>query len=404
MTETAPTVPPGAPSRRKEQAIRYVAALDGLRALAALGVLIIHTESAAKASITTYVFTGAVVGPLFMVFFAITGFVLYRGWARKHMAMGEPHPVKAKAAADGGADGRTLKFFLRRLARIYPLYWVVATAMLLLSNNTADHSVLDIIQVYLLLPFPNLDALVSLGLGIVVWTLIIDVVFYIYVTIHGPVVSAVVRRLRHRTTPFRIETTILLALSALILASDIWIDAPMAALVCLPVGMWFAVIEAEQDRLQRQLVGVRTMVRAWPVWIVLYFVGAPPVIWIAANAKSYDELIVTRPGVHMLLAFFGLLLLVNILWGKKNWPLQRFLNSKTVRTAGLLTYGTYLWHSVVLLLLDNHWPDAGMAVYQAVTLVGSVVLATITYLLLERPLARFRLDLRAPEPTPRTRS
>lgn len=396
MTETTPV---GAPSGRKEQAIRYVAALDGLRAMAALGVLIIHTESEAKASITTYVITGAVVGPLFMLFFAITGFVLYRGWARKHLAMGERQPVKTKAAADGGADGRTLKFLLRRLLRIYPLYWVVATAMLLLSDSTDSHSVMDIVQVYLLLPFPNIDALVGLGLGIVVWTLIIDVAFYLYVTVHGPLVSMIIRRLRHLTTPFRIETTILLTMCAIILASDFWIPGPMAAVVCLPLGMWFAVIEAEQDRLKRQLAGVRTMVRAWPVWLLLYFTAGPPVIWIATHAKSYDELIVTRPGVFMLLALAGILLLVVILWGKKDWPIQRFLNSKAVRTAGLLTYGTYLWHSVVLLLLNRYWSDAGMAIYQTVTLVGSVALATITYQLIERPLVRLRLEMRAPEPT-----
>ena len=396
MTETIRTA---APSRRKEQAIRYVAALDGLRAMAALGVLIIHTESEAHASITTYVVTGAVVGPLFMLFFAITGFVLYRGWARKHLAMGDTKPAMRKATADGGADGRTLKYLLRRLVRIYPLYWVVATTMLLLSKNTADHSAMDIVQVYLLLPFPNIEALVGLGLGIVVWTLIIDVAFYIYVTIHGPLVSMAIGRLRHRTTPFRIETAILLSLCAVILASDFWVPAPMAALVCLPLGMWFAVIEAEQDRLQRQLSGVRTMIRAWPVWLLLYVTASPPVIWIATHAKSYDELIVTRPGVHMLLALFGILLLVTILWGPKDWPIQRFLNSKMVRTAGLLTYGTYLWHPVVLFLLNKHWPDAGMLIYQVVTLVASVVLATITYRLIERPLARLRVDMRAPEPT-----
>ncbi len=396
MTETAPV---GAPSRRKEQAIRYVAALDGLRAMAALGVLIIHTESEAKASITTYVITGAAVGPLFLLFFAITGFVLYRGWARKHLAMGELQPVKTKAAADGGADGRTLKYLLRRLVRIYPLYWVVATAMLVLSDNTADHSVLDIVQVYLLLPFPNTEALIGLGLGIVVWTLIIDVAFYLYVTVHGPMVSAVIRRFRHRTTPFRIETTILLTMSAVILLSDFWIPVPMAALVCLPLGMWFAVIEAEQDRLKRHLTAVRTMVKAWPVWLLLYVTAAPPVIWFAATATSYDELLITRPVIPMLLAFFGILLLIVILWGKKDWPLQRFLNSKIVRTAGLLTYGTYLWHPVVLTLLNKHWPDAGMAIYQAVTLVGSVTLATITYQLIERPLARIRVDMRSAEPT-----
>jgi hypothetical protein len=230
---------PNEPSRdqRRAKAIQYVAALDGLRAIAALGVVIIHTESEAGASITTYVITGTLAGPFFMLFFAISGFVLYRGWARKNLAVGDRRaPAAAKrGSADGGADGRAGKFLLRRLLRIYPLYWVVATAALLVSDDTG-YSAMDIIQVYLLLPFPNLDALVSLGLGIVVWTLIIDIVFYVYVAIHGPVMHQVVRKLHRRWTPFKIETTVLLTMSAVILFAALFVPAPLSALVCLPDG------------------------------------------------------------------------------------------------------------------------------------------------------------------------
>lgn len=398
-TRSAPQQPSRA--QRKAKAIQYVAALDGLRAIAALGVVIIHTESEANASITTYVITGTITGPFFMLFFAISGFVLYRGWARKNLAIGDPKAPAAarRGTADGGADGRAGKFLLRRLIRIYPLYWVVATAALLVSDNTDGHSLMDIIQVYLLLPFPNLDALVDLGLGIVVWTLIIDILFYVYVAIHGPVMHAVVGKLHRRWTPFQIETTVLLAMSAVILVTALFVPAPLSALVCLPLGMWFAVIEGQQDRLGHQLPGVRAMVNAWPLWIFLYVTLAPIMDMIAISAaEDYGSFLSSMPGIHMLLVLVGFLLLINVLWGPKHWPLPRLLSSRFMRQAGLLTYGTYLWHPVILIVLGQRFPDGSMLLYQSVTIVGSIALAFVTYTLVERPLARVRVGMRAPEP------
>jgi peptidoglycan/LPS O-acetylase OafA/YrhL len=396
------TEPTAERAQRRTQAIRYVASLDGLRALAALGVVIIHTESEAGASIPVYVVTGTITGPFFMLFFAISGFVLYRGWARKHLAMGvrrDPNaPRAATKAADGGADGRTMQYLLRRLIRIYPLYWVVATAALLVSDNTGkDHSILDLIQVYLLLPFPNTNALVELGLGIVVWTLIIDIVFYGYVAVHGIVMSKVIRATRKRHTPFSVESTVLIAMCAVILFAALFVPAPLSALVCLPLGMYFAVIEARQDQLGHQLSGVKTMVRAWPVWVILYLVLAPLVDLIAIEAENYGEFLSAKPGIHMLLVLAGILLLTHVLWAPPSMPIPRFFRSPFMRTAGLLTYGTYLWHPVILILLDQNLPDAGLGVYLVITVFGSIALASVTYVLVERPLGRIRGDMRKVE-------
>ncbi|MEO6989021.1 MAG: acyltransferase [Aquihabitans sp.] len=391
-------------AQRREKSIRYVAALDGLRALAALGVMLIHIVSHAGGSITTYVVVGSVAGPFFVLFFAISGFVLYRGWARKHLALGDRTAGRApRAAAAGGADGRTVKYLLRRLLRIYPLYWVVATAALLVTNNATPHTPLDILQVYLLLPFPNPDALVNFGLGIVVWTLVIDVLFYLYVAIHGPVMTSLIKRLRHRHTPFSIETTVLLGMSAVILVCALFVPAPLSVLVCLPLGMWFAVIEAQQERLGRRLSGIDTMVKAWPVWIVMYMIVSPTTIRIATQSENYGALLETKPGIHMLLVFGGFLLLINVVFGPRHWPFQRFLVSPFMRTAGLLTFGTYLWHPVVLIVLRQQGID-DMFLAGVVTIVASVTLASITYFLLEKPLADLRLKMRKPDspvPTPR---
>jgi peptidoglycan/LPS O-acetylase OafA/YrhL len=388
--------------QRRKKSLQYVASLDGLRALAALGVVIIHTESEAGASITLYVITGTITGPFFLLFFAISGFVLYRGWAHRHMAMGERKgdPARVKGTADGGSDGRTGKYLLRRLIRIYPLYWVVATAALLVSDNTDGHTPLDILQVYLLLPWPNPDALLELGLGIVVWTLIIDIIFYVYIAFHGMVMTKVIRKLRRRHTVFSIESTVLLTMSGLILFTALFVPIPLSALVCLPMGMWFAVIEAKQDRIGRLLPGVDATVRAWPIWIGMYVVLAPLVDMIAIQTETYGEFLSTKPGIHMLLVLVGFWLLVHVLWAPQDWPVPRFLRSEGMRKAGLLTYGTYLWHPVILMVLRQSYPDLGIGAYLVITVSGSITLAAITYVLVERPLSRIRVGMRQPEPVP----
>jgi peptidoglycan/LPS O-acetylase OafA/YrhL len=410
----APTADDVARATRRRKGLQYVAALDGLRAIAALGVVVIHTESAAGATIATYVWTGAVTGPFFMLFFAISGFVLYRGWARRHLAMGDevagPATARAKrGTADGGSDGRTVKYLYRRLLRIYPLYWVVATAALFASDSAGKHGILDYVQVYLLLPFPNPQALVDLGLGIVVWTLIIDVVFYVYIAGHGAVMNSVVRALRHRWSPFTVETWILWTMAVIFVVIGIFVPAPIAALACLPLGMWFAVVEAKQDRDGHRLRLVTDVLRAWPMWLFLYVFVGPLIIRIAIRASTYGELLSASPGIQVLLVLAGLLLFIIVLWGPSRWPFRRWLTSPLMRQAGLITYGMYLWHPVLLILLDRRYEvgDKNMAVYQAVTILGSIALAIVTYTLVERPLARVRGEMRetdAPAPAPARRS
>ncbi|HWJ64994.1 MAG TPA: acyltransferase [Acidimicrobiales bacterium] len=394
-------------ARPPSQGRRYVTALDGLRALCALGVIIIHTQSEKHVSIPTYIYTGALAGPLFLLFFAISGFVLYRAWARKHLAIGLTRTKKVEpkvGSADGGAEGGVFKFLLRRLLRIYPLYWVVATAALLVADSTTHHSLMDYVQVYLLLPFPDPNALLDLGLGIVVWTLLIDVVFYVYVAIHGLVVSAILKR----TTwdPYRFEMATLLPMAVGFAMIHLWVPGPWAALSALPLGMAYAVIDAWQNQNRRRHPLVKGVIKWWWVPLVImvpaYIVGTARVI--AYKPDEYGDLLVNYLWIQIVLLGFGMFLLACIIWGPKHWGLNRFLASKEMVAAGLLTYGIYLWHPVVLSLLHQHADDLSFYAAVTVTLLGSAVLALITYRLVELPLSRQRKRLRddgAPAPATR---
>lgn len=381
--------------QRRSQAIRYVNALDGIRALAALGIVIIHTESEADASMLVYGLTGFITGPFFMSFFIITGFVVYRGWARRHLATHDPPSVGRAGTADGGSDGRRGRFLLRRLIRIYPLYWVVATTAMIVGSEASDHSygIIDRIQVYLLLPWPRLDNLVELGLGLIVWTLVLDVFFYVYVTIHGAVMTRVVAAFP-TTSPFRVELAVLIPMIAVPFLLSPFVPAPIAVLACLPIGMMGAVFEAHHDRTGRRVAIVQVAVEYWALWLGIALVIGPYYVWTIRDLDDFVELLTDVWPIPGLLVVGSAFLLCTVLWGPRRWPFNRLLSSEQMQIAARYTYGLYLWHPVIHIVLREQFPNTSLGENLLITIIGSSALAFVTYHLLEEPLTRVRSRLR----------
>ncbi len=142
--------------------------VQGLRALAALLVVLHHIGT--TDGIETHYLPGA--GPIFGwlrnsgaagvdLFFVISGFIMMTTSWRSF-----------------GATGASAKFFLRRLVRIYPPYWLVLIPLLAVYLIAPDHFTgyhpvhPDLVASFLLLP--------SLGgqLLFVAWTLVFEMYFY----------------------------------------------------------------------------------------------------------------------------------------------------------------------------------------------------------------------------------
>lgn len=377
--------------------MRYVTALDGIRAFAAFGIVLIHTESEAKSSLLVYGMTGLLTGPFFMSFFIITGFVAYRGWARRHLAAHDPKETGPKGTADGGSDGRRSSFLLRRLIRIYPLYWIVATCAMILSSGSADHTytVLDRLQVYLLLPFPRFENLMELGLGLIVWTLVMDVFFYVFVSLWGAVMDRLIRALPD-ADPFRVEMWVLVPMLIIPVALAPFVAAPAAAISCLPLGMILATFEAKHDRIGRLLAVPRALVEYWWLWLILTFTIGPYYVWSIRDLDDYMAPLTEIWPIPALLVLASVMLLSSVLWGPRRWPLNRMFNSEAMRKMSRYTYGLYLWHPVIHIVLREHLPDANLWENLLITTIGSLALAFTTYHLLEEPLGRVRARLRDP--------
>ncbi|WP_228831580.1 acyltransferase family protein [Nocardia elegans] len=177
---------------------RFLPALEGMRGLAALGVVLTHVAFQTGAGGTPVL--GRIWGRFDMavaVFFALSGFLLWR-----------PHAAAARGLGRAPSTG----YYLRhRAARILPAYWVVVCAVLLLLPNAADTagarvwlSNLALLQVFV--PLTLTDGLTQM------WSLSVEVAFYLVL----PLLAFAVVGLRGESARLRIPAVLSLGVVSLV--------------------------------------------------------------------------------------------------------------------------------------------------------------------------------------------
>jgi peptidoglycan/LPS O-acetylase OafA/YrhL len=172
---TATPTDPGKQSRVASH-IPVVAAFDGYRAYAILGVVMLHLlgQSGVLAAAGSNWFAHLILGTLGQsvdVLFIISGFVVFLPTVARH-----------------GEFGNVFSYALRRAARLVPAYWAVLVIVLVL---------LSVVTVEPAIPFPALGSItihaaflqgpaamirdLALGFGVngPMWTLSLEVTFYV---------------------------------------------------------------------------------------------------------------------------------------------------------------------------------------------------------------------------------
>ncbi len=155
---------------------RHFPCFDGLRAIAAVSVVAVHT--AFVSGFTTSSPEGIYTGRLEIgvtVFFLISGFLLYRPFAASHIA--------------GRAAPATGRFWVRRFLRIVPAYWLAFTVISfvmkgdvhLLHGWRDDLIYYGFAQIY----FPKV---VLTGVS-QAWSLNTEISFYIFLPLYAAVVA-----------------------------------------------------------------------------------------------------------------------------------------------------------------------------------------------------------------------
>jgi peptidoglycan/LPS O-acetylase OafA/YrhL len=168
---------------------RRYAALDGLRGIAALTVFAIHVwiyqlpntvELHRDSWEKLVLFEGRVA---FVMFFVLSGFLLYRAFARA--GLGRTAPVAVRS------------YLVRRAARIGPAYYLALAGtlgLLAMAGDVPGRRLVDAGELPMFFLFAqNYSPDTLLKLNAATWTLTVEVVFYLLL----PVIGLAVLRLGH---------------------------------------------------------------------------------------------------------------------------------------------------------------------------------------------------------------
>lgn len=376
-------------------------AFDGLRAIAAGTVVGVHVGFVSGLTLRhpgIGIYTSRLeIGVA--VFFLISGFLLYRPFVVAHLAA-ERRPALGS-------------FWMRRLLRIVPAYWVAlfltTTVMHANPNGMGPGGWHAYVAHYLFaqIYFPSQ----ALGGITQAWTLCVEMSFYLML----PLYAMLVARKEWRRTPaqrLRREILFLIGLVTISLAWRFWVLANQhghsavfsAMTVWLPaeldlfaLGMLLAALSAWAHLRDAE---PRWMSKAWFPWaswtlagVAFYGVSHLGLPLLVVYTKS--DVDITRQTLYGLFAFF--LLLPAIFGPQHRGLIRRFLRSWPMASLGVISYALYLWHQTLLDDLVRYYPSwFGMKVFFNVAFWGmfgevfgaTIVVATISYFVVEKPALR----------------
>lgn len=361
-----------AAARREQQS--FLPALEGLRAVAALGIIVAHVAFQ----------TGNDTGPLINqmmarldffvpVFFALSGFLLWR----RHYA-----------------ETKWSSYYVKRLGRIMPGYWVTVVAVLVLfpvaSESGGTPGTVPILANLLLMQNYVPDGLVG-GLTHL-WSLCVEMFFYLVMPL---LALAVGRRSR------RVRVLVILAVCSLsyVWPFVAWEDAainahimPWAFLSWFGAGLLAAELEGWlHDSEARGSVRIVDGVRRWAsrrwIWIL---VAAGAVLVAALDGP--EGLVTAGDGEFARRNFYGLVFASCLIVPWAVQPVSRVLDSAVMQALGRWSYSIFLWH---MALLSLAFPLLGIGLFQGdflpvfvATVVMTIPVAAISYALVEDPARR----------------
>ena len=377
------TAAPVSPAPVPASPVVHLAAFDGLRAIAALLVVAVHlsfdtgvtTRHARIGDFTARAEIGV------SVFFLISGFLLYRPFVAAHLAA-RPAPS-------------TWRFYVRRLLRIVPLYWVALTVVLATTGGV--HSLREVATLY---SFGQIYSPTYALAGISqAWSLCIEMVFYLVLPGYAVLLGARRRPARRQLVAEVAGLVVLyagsVAFRAVMLTDSTrpktwhawlpnWLDLFALGMLLAVAHSWYAAR------------GVQPRWAAFPGFAAVCWLAAAGVYTLLATSIGLgrDPLFVGSPRTEMLRqglsGVFALLLMLPAVFGPAGkGAVRRLLSSRALTLVGLVSYGIYLWHQWLIAQLidhlDLHEGDIPVVPFTLGVLVLVLVLATITYLAVERP-------------------
>ena len=368
---------------------------DSLRAIAALSVFAFHLPVALRMSSTDPLWPYLLVlNSGVAVFFLISGFLLYRPFARARYASERPPGLRSYAE--------------RRVLRIVPAYWVALPIVVLLIGKSGEaanalpvftaHGVLayfGFLQAY--------DSQTLLGGISAAWTLCVEAAFYAFL----PLWALLLRRFRSSSTRSFLRSE-LLGLTALFAIGATWSSVAAANTTLTPallldvtqikpwlyvlpafldqfaLGMGLAVLSVVLAERSHQPAAVRAIDRA--PWLPI--LAAAIAFFLLAHVTRWFHTFAGRfIATHELQAVFAVCLLLPAVFGDvSRGVVRRVLGSRVVLWVGLVSYGLYLWHAAIISKLSR-WgalDSLGSFGFIAAALGLSLLAAAVSFYAVER--------------------
>lgn len=370
-----------------------VPAADGLRGLAALGIVLHHAAFVSGVALQPNHW-GALTSRLDVgvpVFFALSGFLLLR-------------PMVARVA-DGGAPTDLWRFWRRRLVRIFPGYWVAFLVQLAIGAIAVVGATGFLLSFSLTHVYAGRRALSGITQS---WSLATELAFYLVLPLF---VVWIAGRMR-RWTPVQRILVLLVACLGWCVVSVVsraasfvldgrwetnWRFTVFANADFFAVGMAAACL-AVGSQLSPQLAATRRLMFSRP-WI--WYLGAAIAFYVTATQLDLPRGLHDADAQRELARHMGYLAVAvgtvgPACLGAGTHPSSRLLSTRGVVFLGTVSYGVYLWHQVFLSAPDGRgwllslfdWKlfDAPLLALFVLASLGSVALGAASWYLVEKPM------------------
>lgn len=387
--------------------------LDGLRALSVIAVFLFHIVPAAPALFgrgwdPQFDLFGFTVRPPLLVieyvvhlnvgvqiFFVLSGFLITSMFVRPHL---EGHDAPDAA-----------NYMVRRATRIFPAYWLVlfVAGVSWFGLGELDYSLPFGVWKHASLTYlyfregspPGFP--VNYGGLSVSWSLAAEIAFYGFVPLWLLAIRSFGLRDRFRAALVGASVCVPIGIACVVIFAyaNAWSTHTMfgglitvfgAGLVSLGVGMMLAVLAAGARRDAVLAARLRRVGEAsgrwWGLAALLYLVMAwPPFFYLEATSGQQ----IWQRLMQSVVA--GLLVAPMVLAPGASSRVHRILRVRPLVWIGTVSYGVYLWHTIVInRVLEDH-PIFGRGFFDASAEVAlmwviSLAIAAASWYLLERPL------------------